>query len=106
MQTLDIIEGSKRPSTLAVIRASISQSGFKSLYAGLTASLMRQMSYSMVRLGAYEKIKLHLSREGSLTNMNLLLAAVIAGGLGGVVGNPAGMTMRSILFNSMTSSVG
>lgn len=92
MQTLDASVGSKRPSTVAVIRASVSQSGFRSLYDGLSASLMRQMSYSLVRLGAYEEMKLHLSKEGLPSNMSLLLAASVAGGLGGIAGNPAGIT--------------
>lgn len=95
MQTLDISAGSKRPSTVAVIRTSVSQSGFRSLYAGLSASLMRQMSYSLVRLGTYEKMKSHLSKEGVSSNMSLLLAASVAGGLGGLAGNPAGITTRT-----------
>jgi dicarboxylate transporter 10 len=107
MQTLDVIAGSKRPSTVAVIQASISQSGFKSLYAGLSASLMRQMSYSMVRLGAYEEMKSYLSKEGPPSNMNLLLAAIITGALGGIAGNPAGITMKSFyIAHLMTSGVG
>jgi len=101
MQTLDVNAGSKRPSTAAVIRASVSQSGFRSLYAGLSASLMRQMSYSLVRLGAYEKMKLHLSKEGLPSNMSLLLAASVAGGLGGIAGNPAGMINVNILCCSI-----
>jgi dicarboxylate transporter 10 len=100
MQTLDVMAGLKRPSTLAVIRTSIAQSGFKSLYAGLSASLMRQMSYSMVRLGAYEEMKLRLSKEGPPSNMNLLLAAILAGGLGGIAGNPA-----DIILIRMTSDL-
>ena len=90
MQTLDVIASSKRPSTFAVISTSISQSGFRSLYAGLSASLMRQMSYSMVRLGVYEKMKSQLSKDGPPSNVDLLLAAIMAGGLGGIAGNPAG----------------
>ena len=97
MQTLDVIASSKRPSTFAVISTSISQSGFRSLYAGLSASLMRQMSYSMVRLGVYEKMKSQLSKDGPPSNVNLLLAAIIAGALGGIAGNPAG-TNHSMLF--------
>lgn len=91
MQTLQSASGSVPPSTLYVIRSSISQSGFRSLYAGLTASLMRQMSYSMVRLGSYEKMKEHLSGEGRPSALQLLFAASLAGGLGGIAGNPAGM---------------
>ncbi|EKM83634.1 hypothetical protein AGABI1DRAFT_110277 [Agaricus bisporus var. burnettii JB137-S8] len=93
MQTLQSASGSVPPSTLYVIRSSISQSGFRSLYAGLTASLMRQMSYSMVRLGSYEKMKEHLSGEGRPSALQLLFAASLAGGLGGIAGNPADIVL-------------
>lgn len=86
MQTLV----AKRSSTLAVIRSSITLSGFTGLYAGLSASLVRQMSYSLVRLGAYERIKAKLSGDGKLSAGRILLAACLAGGLGGIAGNPAG----------------
>lgn len=94
MQTIKAVAGSKRPSTVAIIRASLVQSGFPSLYAGLTASLMRQMSYSLVRLGSYEKMKAYLSRDGRASTPNLFVAACLAGGLGGIAGNPAGMLYR------------
>lgn len=96
MQTLEA--GSKRPSTVSIVRASIVQSGFRSLYTGLTASLMRQMSYSLVRLGSYEEMKSRMSREGPPSTIRLILAASLAGGLGGVAGNPAGK------LNSIESS--
>lgn len=66
------------------------QSGFKSIYAGLSASLMRQMTYSLVRIGAYEKLKAKISKDGKPPTAHLLLAAGFAGGLGGIAGNPAG----------------
>ena len=88
MQTL----GSERLSTWGVIRSSITLSGFRSLYAGLSASLLRQMSYSLVRLGAYEKFKAKLSRDRKLSPAHILLAACFAGGLGGIAGNPAGLS--------------
>ncbi|KAF9454977.1 dicarboxylic acid transporter [Macrolepiota fuliginosa MF-IS2] len=100
MQTLESAPGSARPSTVSVIRSSISQSGFRSLYAGLTASLMRQMSYSLVRLGSYEKMKEYLSRNGRPSTLQLLLAASLAGGLGGIAGNPA-----DIILVRMTSDL-
>ncbi|KAJ3575902.1 hypothetical protein NP233_g780 [Leucocoprinus birnbaumii] len=100
MQTLESTSSSKRPSTASVIRASITQSGFRSLYAGLTASLLRQMSYSLVRLGSYEKMKEYLSRDGKPSTIQLLLAASVAGGLGGVAGNPA-----DIILVRMTSDL-
>lgn len=91
MQTLASAEGAKRPSTLSVIRTSIQTSGVRSLYSGLTASLMRQMSYSLVRLGSYEKLKGYFSKDGKKAKTwELLVSASVAGGLGGVAGNPAG----------------
>jgi len=101
MQTLDVIANSKRPSTVAVISKSISQSGFKSLYTGLSASLMRQMSYSMVRLGVYEEMKSKLSRDGPPSNVDLLLAAIMAGGLGGIAGNPADIVLVRMTSDSV-----
>ncbi|KAF9056451.1 dicarboxylic acid transporter [Panaeolus papilionaceus] len=93
MQTLQTSPDSLRPSTISVIRSSISQSGFRSLYTGLSASLLRQMSYSLVRLGAYEEIKIRLSRHEKPSTIKLLLAAGLAGGLGGVAGNPADIVL-------------
>lgn len=89
MQTLEPLPGVQRPSTINVIRTSIAKSGFRSMYAGLTASIMRQMSYSLVRLGSYEKMKERLIRDGQSSTFRLLLAASLAGGLGGIAGNPA-----------------
>jgi dicarboxylate transporter 10 len=89
MQTLDSL-ATKHPSIAAIIRTSVSESGIRSLYTGLTASLMRQMTYSLVRLGSYERIKQHITKDRPPSSSDLLLAASIAGGLGGLAGNPAG----------------
>jgi dicarboxylate transporter 10 len=94
MQTLESIPDVKRPSTYKIIRNSITQSGLRGLYAGLSASLLRQMSYSLVRLGAYEKMKEKLSKEGKSSPTRILLAACLAGALGGVAGNPAGVFLQ------------
>jgi len=100
MQTLYLEPGVKRPSTLAIIRLSIQKSGFRSLYTGMTASLMRQMSYSLVRLGSYEKMKQKLTDKGKPTTTRLLIAAGLSGALGGIAGNPA-----DIILVRMTSDV-
>ena len=75
---------------LSVIRHSVAQSGIRSLYTGLSASLLRQMTYSLVRLGSYESMKSSLSQNGKPSQVKLLFAAMLAGGLGGIAGNPAG----------------
>ncbi|GJE87863.1 mitochondrial carrier [Phanerochaete sordida] len=98
LQTIKTPPGQPRPGMFSVIRATVSQSGFRSLYTGLSASILRQMTYSLTRLGAYEKIKETLSRDGKPSTTKLLLGAMVAGGLGGVAGNPA-----DILLVRMTS---
>ena len=90
MQTIPPTPGQARPSTASVLRMTVAESGFRSLYTGLSASLLRQMSYSLVRLGSYEEMKARLSRDSTPSSGTLLLAAMAAGGLGGVAGNPAG----------------
>ena len=52
----------------------------------------------MVRLGTYEKIKDRLSASGRPSPITLILCAMLAGGLGGIAGNPA-----DILLVRMTS---
>ena len=48
------------------------------------------MSYSLVRLGSYEKMKERLAKNGKPSNGALLLSAMAAGAMGGIAGNPAG----------------
>ncbi|EIM83503.1 dicarboxylic acid transporter [Stereum hirsutum FP-91666 SS1] len=97
MQTLKHQPGVK-PNTITILRATIVESGFRSIYTGISASILRQMSYSLVRIGAYEKVKAHLSRDGRPSTGKLLLGAMAAGGIGGVAGNPA-----DVLLVRMTS---
>ncbi|KAF8641014.1 hypothetical protein AX17_000659 [Amanita inopinata Kibby_2008] len=101
MQTLSSASGVNKPSIAFVIRTSIRESGFRSLYTGLTASLMRQMSYSLVRIGAYEKMKAEIARDGRPRTVHLLLAASLAGGLGGIAGNPADIVLVRMTSDSV-----
>ncbi|KZT42785.1 mitochondrial carrier [Sistotremastrum suecicum HHB10207 ss-3] len=90
--------GPGQKSMSLVIRAALNQSGVKSLYTGLSASLLRQMTYSLVRLGSYETIKRWLAKGQKPKTSQLILAAGLAGGLGGIAGNPA-----DVLLVRMTS---
>ncbi|KAK2461710.1 hypothetical protein APHAL10511_006173 [Amanita phalloides] len=101
MQTLSSSSGRSRLSMLSVLRASIAQSGFRSLYTGLSASLMRQMSYSLVRIGVYEKLKAKISENGKPPILHLLLAASFAGGLGGIAGNPTDIILVRMTSDSV-----
>lgn len=61
--------------------------GILGLYRGLSASLLRQLTYSTTRFGFYEQLK---STQPSKPTFPTLIAMASASGfLGGVVGNPA-----------------
>lgn len=71
------------------------QQGIKGLYAGLSASLLRQATYSTVRFGVYEDLKIRFAPEATVDNpnakpstLNLVLQSSLAGLLGGIAGNP------------------
>lgn len=65
------------------------------LYSGLSASLLRQATYSTVRFGVYEDLKVRFAPEATPDNpkpkpsfLNLVLQSSVAGLLGGIAGNP------------------
>ncbi|KAK1921622.1 mitochondrial carrier [Papiliotrema laurentii] len=73
------------------VSAVVREGGFRALYTGLSASIFRQMTYSVVRLGAYDALKQTLSKQGKkkLGMGEMLVCASGAGALGGLAGNPA-----------------
>lgn len=69
--------------------------GALGLYAGLSAALLRQMTYSTVRFGVYEDLKSRYAIQPTPSNpkpkqsMGTLIAtSSFAGLLGGIAGNP------------------
>ncbi|NXI17501.1 DIC protein, partial [Irena cyanogastra] len=65
--------------------------GFLALYNGLSASLCRQMTYSLTRFGIYDTAKNHLGNQGPLPFYQKVLLAAVGGFTGGLVGTPADM---------------
>lgn len=63
--------------------------GFFALYNGLSASILRQLTYSMTRFGIYESYKNSIDRK--MTFAESAGVAMFAGFSGGIVGNPADM---------------
>lgn len=67
-------------------------------YVGLSASILRQMSYSLTRFSVYDKLKIRMAKaKGGDPNkvgaIQMGLAASVAGGIGGLVGNPADIVL-------------
>lgn len=66
--------------------------GFFGLYNGLSASLLRQGTYSMTRFAIYETVKAKVdSADGILPFYQKVLLAGMSGFCGGVVGTPGDM---------------
>ncbi|KAI9843858.1 MAG: Mitochondrial dicarboxylate transporter [Thelocarpon superellum] len=64
--------------------------GFIGLYRGLSASLLRQLTYSTTRFGVYEELKETFTTAKTSPSFPSLIAMASASGwLGGVAGNPA-----------------
>uniref|UniRef100_A0A8C4TPK0 Mitochondrial dicarboxylate carrier n=1 Tax=Falco tinnunculus TaxID=100819 RepID=A0A8C4TPK0_FALTI len=74
--------------------------GFLALYNGLSASLCRQMTYSLTRFAIYETARDHLGQgsQGPPPFYQKVLLGAVGGFTGGFVGTPADMVnVRSVL---------
>lgn len=70
----------------------IRKQGLLALYNGLSASLLRQLTYSTTRFGIYEVSKQRLSTPGENVPFHTkVLMAAAGGAAGGLVGTPADM---------------
>jgi len=68
----------------------IKADGIMGLYKGLSASLLRQLTYSTVRFGIYENLKERISTKRTNPSLPQLIAiSSTAGFFGGIAGNPA-----------------
>jgi dicarboxylate transporter 10 len=64
--------------------------GIPGLYKGLSASLLRQITYSTTRFGVYEELKHYFTTPSTTPGFFTLMGmASISGVLGGFAGNPA-----------------
>lgn len=77
-------------STVGIVRTQ----GLTALYSGLTASLMRQLTYSTTRFAIYEVAKQRLDQANpgeDIPFYQKVALASVAGAAGGLVGTPADM---------------
>lgn len=63
----------------------IKAEGIAGVYSGISASLLRQLTYSTVRIGIYEELKHRFSPDASF--LTLCAMAAMSGFAGGVAGN-------------------
>ncbi|KAF5987601.1 dicarboxylate carrier protein [Fusarium bulbicola] len=73
------------PSFASAVKIIISDEGVSGLYSGLTASVVRQLTYSGIRFGIYEELK---SKSGPAPSSKFLLTTAWCSGFaGGLAGN-------------------
>ena len=80
---------------LGTVAFILRNQGLHGLYAGISAALLRQMTYSTVRFAVYEELKSRFGTQSTPTNPNpsspmttLIATSSFAGLLGGIAGNP------------------
>jgi len=84
-------KGSTNPITIT--KQIIAQDGVKGMYAGMSAGLLRQATYTTARLGLFRTITNHIDAQRTRTLADTALAGLVAGGLGSIVGTPADLAM-------------
>merc|ERR1712000_247531 len=84
-------------NTLGTFTYILKHDGPVGLYAGLSAALLRQLTYSTVRFGVYEDLKVRYAPKPDPADpkkptqpsmLSLILMSSTSGALGGVAGNP------------------
>lgn len=75
-------------SVKSVTTAILQTEGLRGFYAGLSASLLRQLTYATVRFATYEELKRRYTSDNP-SLPRLISIGTLAGLLGGIAGNPA-----------------
>ncbi|XP_046453563.1 mitochondrial dicarboxylate carrier-like [Daphnia pulex] len=96
---LDLIKvhlQTQQDGKVKAVRLAISivkQQGITALYSGLTASLLRQLTYSTARFGIYEASKQYVggAKADNIPFYQKALIAGMSGAVGGFVGTPGDM---------------
>lgn len=87
--------GTMPSSMLGTFQHILKADGVLGLYTGLSASLLRQITYSTTRFGIYEELKARLTKrnDGKQPAFPVLVAiSCISGFVGGISGNAADIT--------------
>ncbi|KAL7422664.1 hypothetical protein Q5752_001955 [Cryptotrichosporon argae] len=76
------------------LRRTVASAGVRGLFDGLTGTLLRQMTYSMMRFAIYDEVKKRVhTGPGPPPAWKMALAGSVAGGVAGTLGNPAELMM-------------
>lgn len=92
IQLQEGVKGGAKVNTnpFKIFTAIVKNEGPLTLYTGLSAGLLRQLTYGTARMGVFQTLQEKLKKpDGTLTFANSFLASTVAGGLGALIGTPA-----------------
>ncbi|KAJ6260240.1 hypothetical protein Dda_4464 [Drechslerella dactyloides] len=90
LQTAKKVGNGPKPGMVDTFKLIYRNEGFRGLYSGLTASLLRQATYSTTRFGVYEELKSIVKKPNKELPLPMLIAlSSTSGFLGSIAGNPA-----------------
>lgn len=108
IQPLDLVKvrmqlgGGATTNPIAMAKQIIAEDGFFSMYRGLSAGILRQLTYGMTRLGVFQTLEAKLKGEdGKLSFDKRVLASLCAGGFGALVGTPADAALVRMQTDTM-----
>ncbi|KAF4692953.1 hypothetical protein FOZ60_012184 [Perkinsus olseni] len=92
---IQIAEAGATRSPVVIARNIIANEGFLSLYKGLDAGIVRQLTYTTTRLGVFRLTSMSLQspHEKTLPFWKKGVAGLFAGGVGAFVGTPADLSL-------------
>ncbi|XP_069695038.1 mitochondrial dicarboxylate carrier-like [Periplaneta americana] len=93
LDTIKVHQQTQQVSKLSVVRLTmnvIKRDGFLALNHGLTAAVLRQLTYSTTRFAVYEVSKEHIAKPGEKIPFYQKVGIAAVGGIiGGFIGTPA-----------------
>ena len=90
-------------NTMDCVKKTFKLSGISGFYRGASAAIFRQITYSTVRIGCYEKLKRYFSADiDQVGFFRKFFAGGIAGGIGCIFGNP-GDILKIRLINDLNN---
>jgi solute carrier family 25 oxoglutarate transporter 11 len=94
MQLSGVGGKSEHKTSIHVMRNILKNEGFMGFYAGLSAGLLRQATYTTTRLGVYQYIFERFSRDGNRPNFFAKAGiGMMAGAVGSFIGTPAEISL-------------
>lgn len=96
--------GMPKPSSIGILMDMVKTQGVSSIYAGLSASLMRQAVYGTARIGLHRSISNELSERNKgkpLSFGTKMLSALTSGSIAVVAGTPFDVALVRMQADSM-----